>query len=235
MNGAALDKPSLTDKLLLIGMVDSSVAAAGLTGIVAVRGFAPGDDGEIRCAEAGNDGLGHGAQIARLLSAQDDIGLLVAEVFAGTQASSPTRVAAAIDWLVVSGAALINMSIGMRRADAGLRLACERAEAAGVILVASTPARGAPVFPAAYQQCIAVSGDARCAETEISWLGGAHADFGAHPFAIAGDARCGGASFAAARLSARIAGLLREGTVPNAMRQKLRAHCRYYGPERRRA
>jgi len=230
MNDAVLDKP------LLVGIVDSGVAAAGLTGIVAVRSFAAGDDGEIRCAEGGEDGLGHGAQIARLLIAQGgDIGLLVAEVFAGERASSPTRVAAALDWLVASGADLINMSIGMRRADAGLRLACERAEAEGVILVASTPARGAPVFPAAYRQCIAVSGDARCAETEISWLGGANADFGAHPFAIVGEARRGGASYAAARLSARIVGILREGTAPDAVRQTLRAQCRYHGPERRRA
>lgn len=236
MNGAVLGKPSPVDKPLLVGIVDSGAAAAGLTGSVAVRGFGAGDDGEIGCPEAGNGGLEHGAQIARLLIAQGgDIGLLVAQVFGGARASSPTRVAAAIDWLVASGADLINMSIGMRRADAGLRLACERAEAKGVILVAATPARGAPVFPAAYRQCIAVSGDARCAESEISWLGGVNADFGAYPFATVGEARSGGASYAAARLSARIAGLLRAGTAPDAVRQTLRAQCRYHGPERRRA
>lgn len=236
MNGAAPGKYPLVDQLLLVGIVDSGIAAAGLPGIVAVRSFAAAADGEIRCAEAGGDRLGHGSQIARLLLAQGgDIGLLIAGVFAGAQTSSPARVAAAIAWLVASGAVLINLSVGIRRADAGLRRACERAAAAGVILVASAPARGAPVYPAAYPQCIAVSGDARCAEGEISWLGGANADFGAYPFTIPGDAHNGGASYAAAHLSARIACLLRQGTAPDAMQQTLRAQCRYHGPERRNA
>ncbi|TRZ55828.1 MAG: hypothetical protein D4S02_17105 [Rhodocyclaceae bacterium] len=220
----------------MVGVIDSGSGNAGQPGIVAVRNFGAGDDAKCRGREINEDQQPHGSAIVRLLIEQgDDINLLIAEVFAGAQASSPTRVAAAIDWLVASGAALINMSIGMRRGDAGLRLACERADAGGVILVAATPARGAPVFPAAYRQCIAVSGDARCAETEISWLGGVNADFGAYPFAIVGEARSGGASYAAARLSARIAGILRAGTAPAAVRQTLRAQCRFHGPERRRA
>lgn len=230
MNGAACGRT------LLVGVVDSGGAAVGLPGIVAARSFAAGDDGEIRCSEDAEDRLGHGAQIVRLIREQGgDVGLLVAQVFSAVQTSSPARVAAAIRWLVDGGAALINMSLGMRRVDAGLRLACERAAAAGVILVASAPARGAPVFPAAYAQCIAVSGDARCAESEISWLGGANADFGAHPCAIPGDASSGGASFAAARLSARIIRLLAQGIAPDVVQQTLRAQCRYHGPERRRA
>ncbi len=229
MNGAAVGST------LLVGIVDSG-GALGLPGVVAARSFAAGDDGGIRCTESGDDRLGHGSQIARLIKELGgDIGLLSAQVFAGTRTSSPAQVAAAINWLVDDGAALINISLGVRRADAGLRLACERAAAAGVILVASAPARGAPVFPAAYPQCIAVSGDARCAETEISWLGGANADFGAHPCAVPGDASASGASFAAARLSARVSRLLCQGMAANAVPVKLRAEARYHGPERRRA
>ncbi|MFA6313336.1 MAG: S8 family serine peptidase [Sterolibacterium sp.] len=229
-------KAALNGQPILVGVVDSGVAAGGPPGIVAMRAFAPDDGQGVRSSEPGEDLLGHGSRIAGLLLEQGgDIGLLVAQVFAATQTSSPQRVAAAIAWLVASGAALINMSVGVRRADAGLRLACERASAAGVILVASAPAQGAPVFPAAHPQCIAVSGDARCAEAEISWLDGANADFGAHPFASAGDARSGGASYAAARLSARIARLLSQGTAPHAIRPALRAQCRYHGPERRSA
>ncbi len=215
---------------ILVGVIDSGVAS-GFPGLVAARRF-DADGG----AQAVDDRSGHGTGIARLLREHGGRpGLLVAQVFAQTQRCSPAQIAAALEWLVASGAALVNLSVGLRRAAACLRRACERAEAAGVILVASAPARGAPVYPAAYAQCIAVSGDARCADDEISWLGSANADFGAHPFLLPGDRQSGGASYAAARVSGRIARLLAAGTPGTAIAETLRAQCRYHGPERRRA
>jgi hypothetical protein len=215
---------------ILVGVVDSGVAA-GFPGLVASRRFdADGD------AQAVDDRIGHGTAIARLLREHGDgPGMLVAQVFTHTQRCSPAQIAAALEWLVDSGAALVNLSVGLRQAAACLRLACERAEAAGVILVASAPAHGAPVYPAAYAQCIAVSGDARCGDQEISWLGSASADFGAHPFLVPGASHSGGASYAAARVSARIACLLAAGTPGTAIGATLRRQCRYHGPERRRA
>jgi hypothetical protein len=215
---------------ILVGVVDSGVAA-GFAGLVAARRF-DADGG----AQAVDDRIGHGTGIARLLREHGDgPRLLVAQVFAQTQRCSPAQIAAALEWLVDSGAALVNLSVGLRQAAACLRRACKRAEAAGVILVASAPARGAPVYPAAYAQCIAVSGDARCADDEISWLGSANADFGAYPFLLPGDSASGGASYAAARVSGRIARLLAAGTPGTAIVATLRAQCRYVGPERRRA
>ncbi len=215
---------------ILVGVVDSGVSP-GFPGLLAVRRF-DADGG----AQAVDDRIGHGTAIARLLREHGDgPGMLVAQVFAHTQRCSPAQVAAALAWLVDSGAALINLSVGLRQAAACLRRACERAEAAGVILVASAPARGAPVYPAAYAQCIAVCGDARCADDEISWLGSANADFGAHPFLLPGDSHSGGASYAAARVSGRIARLLAAGAPGKEIGATLRAQCRYYGPERRSA
>ena len=215
---------------ILVGVVDSGVAA-GFPGLVAARRF-DADGG----AQAVDDRIGHGTDVARLLREHgDEPGLLVAQVFAHTQRCSPAQVAAALEWLVDSGAALVNLSVGLRQAAACLRLACERAEAAGVILVVSAPARGAPVYPAAYAQCIAACGDARCADQEISWLGSANADFGAHPFLVPDDSHSGGASYAAARVSGRIARLLAAGTPATAIGATLRGQCLYHGPERRRA
>jgi Subtilase family len=215
---------------ILVGVVDSGVTA-GFSGLIASRRFDAGDG-----AQAVDDRIGHGTAIAHLLREHGGgPGLLVAQVFAQTQRCSPERVTAALEWLVERGAALINLSVGLREASACLRGACERAEAAGVMLVASAPARGAPVYPAAYAQCIAVSGDARCADDEISWLGSANADFGAHPFLVPGDSRSGGASYAAARVSGRIVRLLADGTPAKAIAAALQTQCRYHGPERRRA
>ena len=215
---------------ILAGVVDSGICA-GFPGLVAARRF----DAEAR-AQAVDDRSGHGTAIARLLREHGDApDMLVAQVFAHAMRCSPAQIAAAVEWLVDSGAVLINLSVGLRRAAGCLRIACERAAAAGVTLVASTPARGAPVYPAAYAQCIAVSGDARCADDEISWLDSANADFGAHPFLVPDDKRNGGASYAAARVSGRIARLLAAGVPATEIAAALRAQCRYYGPERRRA
>lgn len=214
---------------LLVGVVDSGVAA-GLAAVVAVRDFSRTEGGGMRA-----DPTGHGSQVCRLIAEGcDGVGLLVAPVFARA-ASSPPQLAAAIAWLIEAGARVINMSLGSRRACAELRLACENAAASGIVLVASSPARGAPVYPAAYPQCIAVSGDARCGPDEISDLTGGQADLGAHPFAIANDPASGGASFAAARVTARVARLLASGTVAAAVLPVLRAQASHRGPERRRA
>lgn len=219
---------------ILVGVVDSGVIA-GFAGVLAARGFSRSEDGEVRPGVAGADPTGHGTQICSLIrEGAADVGLLVAQVFART-ASSTAQIAAAIAWLVAEEVTVINMSVGVRRASSELRLACERAARAGVILVASSPARGAPVYPAAYPQCIAASGDARCSADEISDLSGENADFGAHPFALAGDAASGGASFAAARVTARIARLLAEGTPPALVLTALREQASHHGPERRRA
>lgn len=218
---------------LLVGVVDSGLPDPAPPGIVAARAFSRGGDGKIRTGATVADPSGHGSQICRLLLDQACC-LLVAQVFSRAR-TSPAQVAAAIDWLVDRGAALINLSLGQRRASVDLRLACERAAKAGVVLVASSPARGAPVFPAAYPMCIAVSGDARCDADEISWLAGETADFGAHPFASAGEPAAGGASFAAARITARIARLLAAGSAPGEVVGALRAQASYQGCERRRA
>ncbi len=223
---------------MLLGVVDSG-GAAELPGLVAARAFSRGESGEVVTGEANADPSGHGTQICRLIvqatsAGGQQPGLLVAQVFSAAK-SSPAQLAAAIAWLVDAGAAVINLSVGLRTAASELRLACERAASAGVVLVASAPARGAPVYPAAYPQCIAVCGDARCTVDEISSLAGGNADFGAHPFAVPGDAASGGASFAAARLSARVAQLLAVGTRPQELLATLRAQARYHGAERRQA
>lgn len=153
------------------------------------------------------DRLGHGTDVARLiLAAAPEAELLSAQVFADGRPVSAAAVAAAIDWAVAQGADLINLSLGLREDHWALRHACASASAAGVLLVASTPARGSAVYPAAYPGVVAVTGDARCAEGEWSLLempaascaGVPRAQLGACP-----DCRParGGASYAAARIS----------------------------------
>lgn len=158
------------------------------------------------------DRLGHGTAVARLiLAAAPEVALLSAQVFADGRPVAASAVAAAIDWAVAQGAVLINLSLGLREDRWVLRHACASAHAAGVLLVASAPARGSAVYPAAYPGVVAVIGDARCAEGEWSLLevpaaGRAdvgHAQLGACPNTLpwaAGRSAAGGASYAAARI-----------------------------------
>lgn len=223
-----------SSRRVLVGIIDSGLDAIDLNRmpVVAARRFVPGGAGAEQAATVDGDALGHGSGIAQiLLESNPDIDLLIAQVFVGKRQCSSDQVAAALDWLVSEGVAVINMSFGIGKPDAVLRLACERASAAGAILVAAAPARGAPTFPAAYPFCIAVSGDARCNGDQISWLGTAAVDFGAHPFLVPGNPQSGGASFAVARISARIARLLSDKVAAPEIRTELQALCSYHGPE----
>jgi len=227
-----MNRPALPRRVR-VGIIDSGLAAdePGRLRVVAARRFVEGGDGSIETAPVEGDAIGHGSEIARiLLEDNPGVDLLIAQVFAAQRKCSTAQVAAALDWLIGCGAAVVNLSFGIRQPDAQLRLACERASAAGALLVAATPARGAPTFPAAYPFCIAVSGDARCSAAQISWLGSAAVDFGAYPLALTGNPQNGGASYAAARIAARTACLLGAAVAAAEIRASLQEQCSFHGP-----
>ena len=219
---------------LTVGLIDSGVEAATAANLAASRAFRLGADGEVTAVEPEVDRLGHGTALAGILArGVPGVRLLSAQVFSDTLSCSARQVAAALDWLVSHEARLVNMSFGLRQDRDALRLACARAQAAGVILVAASPARGAPVFPASYPGVIRATGDARCAVDEVSCLATTQADFGAH--VRSDDDAISGASVGCARLRAVAATFL--GQNPHASVEELRAwltgRATYHGPERR--
>ncbi|NML18731.1 subtilisin-like serine protease QhpE [Azohydromonas caseinilytica] len=219
-------------KTVRIGLIDGGVAPALSASVEAVRSFGgPSPDA------FGAAALAHGTNVARLvLEGLPTARLLGARVFHQRLDAGVDDVVAALDWLVGQGVDLVNMSLGLRTRSATLERACAAAHAAGVLLVAAAPARGGPVWPAAYADCIAVSGDARCGPGELSWLGQPEVDVGACPFLVPGaPARGGGASYAAARFSGRASALLAQGLPALAMRQHCFQEASRVGPERRHA
>lgn len=175
------------------------------------------------------DPTGHGSRIAALLA--DDgapIELLLGQVFLSAMPASAASVAAALDWAVACGARLVHLSLGLAADRSVLRAAVARAVDAGVLVVASMPARGAPVYPAAYPSVIQGTGDARCAPGEISVLGPRLFGGCARP---AGGAR-GGASTGAASVSKALLALP-AGTPADAGIDALRSMARHVGRERR--
>jgi subtilisin family serine protease len=207
--------------MITVGLLDSDVAAALGTPVRASRAFVDGLGPDPHC---------HGTAVARIiLQHAPGAALLDARVFAERQRTTPEAVAVGLHWLHEEGARIVNMSFGLRHDRAVLRGAVAAARAAGMILVASVPARGGPVYPGSYPGVIRVSGDARCAPGEISALGGAPADYGACPQDMEG--RHGGASFAAAHLTGLLACHLSQiDREPRALLDQL---ARYHGRERR--
>ncbi|MDF0731767.1 S8 family serine peptidase [Pseudomonas entomophila] len=214
-----------------LGLIDSGCSQAQAPWLLEARRFWL-EDGLLREGEVQADSLGHGSAVLAALRAEaGEAPLLMAQVFTGQASTSALQVAAALLWLVEQGATLINLSLGLHQDRPVLRDACAAAQAAGVLLCASSPARGGPVYPASYPGVLRITGDARCTAGQWSWLGTAQADFGA-PVGAAGQA---GASLACATLSGRIFALLRAqpGLKHAALLAWLKDNAAYHGPERR--
>lgn len=219
---------------VLVGLLDSGAAADLAPSIRAAAAFRVGDDGTVVREEPRPDAIGHGSSVLRtLLAAAPTARVLVAQVFHGALAAPPAAVADGLRWLVAQDARVVNMSFGLAADRSVLRSACGAACRAGVVLFAAAPARGAPVFPAAYAGVVAVSGDARCAPGEVSTLDATAERFGAHPRTA--DGAVAGASAAvpwvAGLAAARLAAAPysdREGVV-----RHLESIARYRGRERR--
>ena len=212
-----------------VGVIDSGCAPT--QALVAARRFWL-DEGVLCEGELHPDRLGHGSAVLASLQAEAGaLPLLLAQVFSEHGSTSALQVAAALFWLAEQGVTLINLSLGLQQDRAVLRQACAEVQRAGVLLCASSPAQGSAVYPAAYPGVIRITGDARCAPGQWSWLGSAQAEFGGH----VGERGRAGASLGCAALSGRIAALLQQ--QPGLGRQQvcawLQAHAAYRGPERR--
>ena len=217
--------------MILVGIADSGIDGPAAASVRARADFS--DQGSSASENTMRDGARHGSAIGAVIAAIDGVALLDARIFDARLRAGTAQAAAAIDWLVARGARILNLSFGMREDDRLLREACHRALEAGVLIVASVPARGEPVFPGSYPGVIRATGDARCTDGAISWLGTAQADAGGAPRTPCG--RVAGASAGCAHVSAALARLMVQ--CPEAGRQALlealRASARHHGPERR--
>tara|TARA_R110001583_G_scaffold1364_5_gene11112 strand:+ start:698 stop:1468 length:771 start_codon:yes stop_codon:yes gene_type:complete len=190
-------------KSLLIGLLDSGVSPQLMTRVVDARAFVKGEGGAVVVEQAQPDLLGHGSTLARIITARvPEARFLVAQIFVYQLSASANQAAAGLDWLVAQGAQIVNMSFGLRADRQPLAQACERALAAGVLLVAAAPAVGAAVYPSGYPGVIRVTGDVRCGADQFSELVSSQADYGAC-VRVTGSP-VAGASVATAYLSAQL-------------------------------
>lgn len=215
---------------VIVGLLDSGAGDLPGANLIEQKSFLSDESGDLS---------GHGAQVAGvIISADPSLKLLSAQVFSNQGAGTPAIVAAGLEWLVEAGAQLVCMSFGLRADRPALRHACQGASDAGLVLIASAPAQGDPVYPAAYDSVIAVTGDARCAPGEFSLLEPARAKFGACVYPEGGEPGIpglSGASIAAAHAVRDAADFM--SSHPEARSTDIETHftalCRYHGVERR--
>ena len=221
---------------LSIGIVDSGAAPSVRPKLRAETRLLLRPDGSIDRAAAGDDALGHGAEIARIvLDLAPAASLVCAQAFTDRRVADAGLVAQGIHWCLEQRVRIINLSLGLHCDIEVLRQACDRATASGVLLVAAFPARGDPVFPAVYPNVVAVSGDARCGGSNWSVIEPGRL-IGASTAAADGKSR-GGASYAAARITGLAARFF--GAWPNAdardYKAWLQSGATFRGRERRTA
>ncbi|WP_259754308.1 subtilisin-like serine protease QhpE [Pseudomonas sp. GCEP-101] len=191
---------------MLVGVIDSGHSEEQAASVIIGQRFRLADDGLDRLPLS-VDLLGHGSAVCEaILRHAPEARLCVAQVFDERGVTSPLQIAAALHWLGEQGVRVINLSLGVRQDRPILREAVAELIEAGVLLCASSPARGEPVFPASYPGVVRVTGDARCGAGEWSWLDSPQADFGA-AVKVAGRS---GASLGCAAFTGHLAALLVE-------------------------
>ena len=157
----------------------------------------------------GLDDNGHGSAVLTIISEHSpESRFLVAKVLDEKGRSSVAQLVAALYWLLEQGVSLVNLSAGVAQSRASLHSACQAATEQGVLLFASSPAMGAPVYPASYSQVFSVTGDGRCSADQWSWLQAENAEFAAH---VRGPVPHAGSSMACAHLSGIVAEQLARG------------------------
>lgn len=168
------------DRKPIIGIIDSGVDGSLFSSVYRGRGFQLDTKSHVYRSADFLDQLNHGTQAATtILSHLPQAQLCVAKVFSEGLATSASQVTSALEWMIEEDVKLINMSLGLVADRVSIRNVCKEASTRGIVLVASSPAHGEAVYPASYASVISVTGDARCAEHQCSYLQSPQAEFGA--------------------------------------------------------
>lgn len=216
---------------LRVGLVDSGCGRDQMSRVCASQAFHLVDD-RIRATDASNDRLNHGSSLLDLIAAKTRrTDFAIAQVFFERLVTTAMQLAAAIDWLCRQDVSVINLSVGLRGDRDVLRQACAAAVDQGIVLCASSPARGEPVFPAFYPGVFRMTGDARCGPEQFSRLDSHYADYGGH--VLSADPTVAGASAGCAHMSGHVARYLENDGKRDSLRAWLDAQASFHGVERR--
>jgi hypothetical protein len=168
--------------------------------------------------EGFEDTLGHGTAVCALLQKMaPDAELFAVKVFDRRLATTASNIVRAIDWCVLHGMDVINLSLGTPNEDHRplFTATVERVRAIGATLVSAYEVNGMPMLPGSLPGVIGVVEDGECPRETFRVLRDSPQRVAACPFPldIAGVPRernLRGVSFAVAHVSAHVARLRAE-------------------------
>lgn len=150
------------EKRIKVAILDSGINFSTDLNVIMRKNFIPGDD----CSVLYEDPAGHGTAIAGIIAALDNeegitginpyVELYSARVLDARLEAPVDRIVEAIDWAIEQKVDIINMSFGIQNNIAELEQAIERADAAGILMVAAVGNGEEIAYPAAYDEVIAV-------------------------------------------------------------------------------
>lgn len=230
--------PIMSKGTMRLGLIDSGISTIQDTFVQKAYRFTADEEGKTLRQTVLPDKVGHGTIVCDIITHHaPDIMLYNAQVFDDRGVTTANNVAAALDWLRAEKVDIVNLSLGLQQDRTPLREACAAAVAAGMTLIAASPAQGDAVFPSAYPGVIRATGDARCDITDISFLDSRQADFGGCPHMIGHSTgarpRIGGASLGTAHMSGHVASYLSQGGAKETIREWLVSQAKYIHSERR--
>lgn len=218
---------------ITVGIVDSGFSSRQSALFQDAAAFVLQDDA-LWQREGTEDQLAHGTKITDVIHhISPDTKLLMAQVFSERFTTTALQVSAAIRWLTKQEVSVINLSLGLRTDREQLRDSVAEAVDAGILICASSPAKGDPVYPSAYPGVLRTTGDARCSMEEWSLLNTAYADFGAHVRCLEGS--ISGASIGTAYMTGHIAHFMAHHAAATRadLGRYLKNKAHYFGAERR--
>lgn len=169
---------------------------------------------------------------AAVLSTNSDADVVSFPIFEESLRTRRDIVIKALYAAMESDAKVLHCSFGFAQPDRATQKAFFSAVSRFDCVVASSPARGLPVFPASYNGVVKASGDARLTGLMYSWLNTAQVDFAANPRPPIGFSE-GGSSIGAARFSGILSAKLAEEDCLHDVLLGLRSGASYHGNERK--
>lgn len=157
-----LEQTEESGKVVKVAIIDSGVNYSSDINVVVRKNFIEDDE----CSILYEDISGHGTAIAGLIGAIDNeegitginprVELYSARVLDDRLEAPIDRVVEAIDWAVEQNCDIINLSFGVSDNILELEQAIERADAAGILMIAAVGNGEEIAYPAAYDEVMAV-------------------------------------------------------------------------------
>lgn len=180
------------------------------------------------------DELGHGTAIAGVIREKNSQAKIYAvKIFHQFLEAPAVLLLAAMQWAIRVGANIIHLSLGTERPEyrENLKQLCRRAVRKDIVIIASARTLEDQVFPAVFDEVIAVYWNHECKKGSLIYYPGKKVEFGAYgrPRALPGipqELNFGGSSFAAAHVTAMAADILKNnpkagvGWVKEMLRKK---------------